>query len=309
MGKGFNNFMCKKDFHPAAIWNIKRVWMAQQKKDAEESKEREQRAQYEKEQEMYNNKALLGDEKARLGLAFMYEPPAGLREKDDTDNNGTGVSSEPKFEWQRKYNAPRESWAKGDEEIKDQPFGIPVRNVRCCKCHKWGHINTDRECELFEMSGNFEDPGHRSNPSDLIKRTKRQEKAVCGRSSEQIVAVDDEQGAGKEKHGLHFLDSEMRNQHGLKLRANLYDRFKTDEALGAIDKVVSSGLHEPGPSSGASGSFELPNLSSPMAVLKFLQQLPEKDSKKIMKKFFQAQKGCGKQSRKKKSGHSSRNRR
>lgn len=123
--------------------------MAEQQAEAYKKKQEELRNQYEKEQDLHDNKAMLSREsKDKLSMNFMYEPPPGVRKERDKEDN----EPEYKFEWQRKYNAPRESYCKGDTEIRDQPFGIQVRNVRCIKCHKWGHINTDKECTMYSIS-------------------------------------------------------------------------------------------------------------------------------------------------------------
>jgi len=153
MGKGFNNFMCKKFFHPGSKDNLKRVWMAEQKVENERKKQEDLRKQYEKEQDLYENKALVWkDSKDKLSLNFMYEPPPGLKKKEKTDDGLMEMEELTKFEWQRKFNAPREDYCKNNTDIRDQPFGIKVRNVRCIKCHQWGHINTDHECPLFHES-------------------------------------------------------------------------------------------------------------------------------------------------------------
>ena len=175
MGKGFNNYMCKKFFHPASRDNLKRVWMAEQRTEAEKKKQDDLRQQYEREQETFNNKALLSKEsKEKLSLNFMYEPPPGSRREEQKDQDGEGDGkTEYKFEWQRTWGtAPRESWAKGDEAIKDQPFGIQVRNVRCVKCHKYGHINTDKECPLYGKALDSETPVGTLNQEKLIEEMK-----------------------------------------------------------------------------------------------------------------------------------------
>ena len=46
MGKGYNNYMCKKFFHPASNDNLKRVWMAEQRTEAKRKKEEDMRVSF-----------------------------------------------------------------------------------------------------------------------------------------------------------------------------------------------------------------------------------------------------------------------
>jgi len=174
MGKGFNNYMCKKFFHPASADNLKRVWIAQKKAETEKNKQADLRAQYEREQELYTNKALLSKEsKDKLELNFMYEPPPGVKKIGETDKEDEGAEPEYKFEWQKTWgHAPKESYLVQGDEFNEQPFGIQVCQAKCIKCGKYGHMNTDKRCSLYGKSLDHDTPIQNVDQNKLLDEMK-----------------------------------------------------------------------------------------------------------------------------------------
>jgi len=205
MGKGFNNYMCKKFFHPASADNLRRVYQAQKKADAENKKQADLRAQYDKEQELYNNKALLSKEsKERLEVNFMYEPPPGVK-KFTEEKDEEGGEPEFKFEWQRTWgHAPRESHLQAGDKVVEQPFGIQVCEAKCIKCGKFGHMNTDKRCPLYGKAVDHEAPIQNIDQDKLIQEMRAEGLAMRWSAWDMNKAAGASAGAGsRESQMVH----------------------------------------------------------------------------------------------------------
>merc|ERR1712013_472102 len=115
---------------------------------AEQAAQADLRAQYDKEQELYQNKSLLSKEsKDKLEVNFMYEPPPGVKKISANPDDDEG-EPEYKFEWQRTWgHAPKESYLADGDSFAEQPFGIQVCQAKCMKCGAFGHMNTPKLVE------------------------------------------------------------------------------------------------------------------------------------------------------------------
>ncbi|GMR54144.1 hypothetical protein PMAYCL1PPCAC_24339 [Pristionchus mayeri] len=198
-----------------------------------------------------------------MGLSFMCEAPAGMHKREEE-------KPEPKFEWQRKYNASRESWAQNNEAIVDHPFGIAVRNVRCVRCHNWGHVNTDSECPLYGKSGNYEEEGYANNPSDLVKELRKAEKAGKTVDKNEYRGRKKKVEEGEEEEWVPAdsgtLAEKMREEHGMKLKANMLSSAKEYEQLEQMGNAVKD------------------KQDKTKSMLDFFNSLSKKEQEKVMRK-------------------------
>ena len=95
----------------------------------------------------------------------------------------TVKQEEPKFEWQRKDNAPREELSKNNESNQDKGFSSEVRNKKCLKCKKWGHINTDKACPLYGKSKLDIDDDYKQMDSQVLAKGMAESEGLVLKSS------------------------------------------------------------------------------------------------------------------------------
>merc|ERR1712013_100357 len=255
--KGFHYYMSKKFFHPGNPINLEAVFIARQNHERAKREEAEKMSEYQREQEAYEAKETLAiargktqEERNKLSLSFMYDPPVGVRGSSFNTPTAPGEKltmkgkggeeegepfcfrcnkgyhqpercpkdGEPLFEWQR--GAPREGYLRADAQVSDKPFGIQVQMTRCMKCHTMGHSHTEKFCPMYGKAKDHDEP-------------------------EVMQPVDEKKLIAelRDKEGLAFNSFDMwdngRNQKG-KLRNKEYDLVFSsgEEATGKKDLLV-----------------------------------------------------------------------
>lgn len=159
------SFLGQKSFHPSAPQNVRKLFLAEQKKEQEAKRFEELKREHEQEETRRHARSLL-DKKAAAAeppssTAFMYQLPPGLKEAQEKRarqvraREGDAEAAAQKTFAERDgerfevlKNAPRDGAYANDVAVRHRPFGVAIRNTKCSRCGEWGHQAGDRECSL-----------------------------------------------------------------------------------------------------------------------------------------------------------------
>jgi len=263
--KGFQYYMCKKFFHPSNPQNLERVFIAKQRLEQKENQETEKQSEYEKEQERWNSRNILSKEedKNKMQLSFMYDPPVGMKKEEkkvEAGPSGKAKKEEFKFDWQR--TAPRESYAKEDTNITDHPFGIQVQFTKCMRCQVWGHSHTDRVCPKFGKAKDHEEPVQPVDQKKLLSSLESQGmkftsygawdngKMGVGKKYDLVFSSDEESSdllsdlvktirKREKKENFSDSDSGSSDQSGARRRKRRKTQKHKKKVLSQVDSILA----------------------------------------------------------------------
>jgi CBF1 interacting corepressor len=104
----------------------------------------------------------------------------------ETDKKDEAISmkqDEPKFEWQRKINAPKDEYTKTNGNNQDKKLDADVKPIKCIKCKRWGHLNTDKACPMYGKSRLDVDTDYQPIDSQVLAKSMAESDGLVLKSS------------------------------------------------------------------------------------------------------------------------------
>ncbi|KAM9967587.1 hypothetical protein ACTFIW_001671 [Dictyostelium discoideum] len=160
-------FLNLKSFHPGNKNSQKKLFIAEEREKQLNKKENERAKEVLTEQEFIKNRALLSGSKLeaeRSKVSFLYTLPPGAidEKKQQQQQQQLEQQQQPKNDKDLKdfekfpilANAPTDGVISSDIKLVHKPLGILINNVKCARCHNWGHRSGDRECPLIDSNPN-----------------------------------------------------------------------------------------------------------------------------------------------------------
>ncbi len=227
------NFLGKKSFHPSAPQNVRKLFIAEEKRDNEARKAEELKREAEEEETRRHARKLLhGSQKEPTeGMAFMYSAPPGLKEAQSKQSKQTAADRDAE-RFPILKDAPRQGEYSLNMDVQHQPFGVMLRKTKCSRCGNWGHQNGDRECPLRNESSTS-DSARKSTDDPLANRIAGAETSGAALRWAPKAAPD----AGRLGSGVSADDANQQFVAG-----------DEDEHVASLDAMAAAGVGELNPS-------------------------------------------------------------